>query len=179
MVLRDIRWNTLTTLIIVEGITDKSFIEGIAEKLQTRCKVHPMRGNKPDKIRRLLMAFAEEIRKAIILKDLHRGYTETTTLVSRLKMEIRKLESQRLQSQIIIVKRNVESWILAGLSVNNPEEISDPEEELKKIMQKKGRHYIKSPEVYKRLAKEEVDIKKATLKSEAFKKFVEILTAKE
>ncbi|MEM4700634.1 MAG: hypothetical protein QXZ51_00645 [Candidatus Bathyarchaeia archaeon] len=46
-------------------------------------------------------------------------------------------------------------------------------------MQKRGRHYIKSPEVYKRLAKEEVDIKKATLKSEAFKKFVEILTAKE
>ncbi|MEM2393959.1 MAG: hypothetical protein QXW82_04800 [Candidatus Bathyarchaeia archaeon] len=30
----------------------------------------------------------------------------------------------------------------------------------KKQMREKGKHYIKSPEVYKRLAKEEVDLKK-------------------
>jgi hypothetical protein len=55
------------SLVIVEGLTDKGFIEGIAEKLQTRCKVQPMRGNKPDKVSRLLKAFAGEFDKAIIL----------------------------------------------------------------------------------------------------------------
>jgi hypothetical protein len=55
---------------------------------------------------------------------------------------------------VIVVKRSIESWILAGLCVNNPENIEDPEEELKKLMQKMGRYFIKSPEVYKRLAKE-------------------------
>ncbi|MEX2704536.1 MAG: hypothetical protein Q6352_004645 [Candidatus Freyrarchaeum guaymaensis] len=41
-------------------------------------------------------------------------------------------------------------------------------------MQKKGKHYVKSPEIYKRLAKE-VDIKEAIAKSETFKNFIEIL----
>jgi hypothetical protein len=42
-------------------------------------------------------------------------------------------------------------------------------------MQKRGRPFIKSPEVYKRLAKEEVDIKKASAKSGTFKDFLEII----
>jgi hypothetical protein len=41
-------------------------------------------------------------------------------------------------------------------------------------MQKKGKQYIKSPEIYKRLAKE-VDIEKAVKKSETFKSFIELL----
>lgn len=166
-----------SSLIIVEGLTDKGFIEGIAEKLQTPCKVHPIRGNKPDKVRRLLQVFAGEFDKAIILKDLHRGDRETITLVNKLKREIRKLENIIPPTQIIVIKRSIESWILAGLCINNPEEIPDPEEELKKLMQKRGKHYIKSSEVYKRLAKEEVDIKKASVKSETFKDFVELLAA--
>lgn len=79
-------------LIIVEGLTDKGFIEGIAEKLRIPCKVHPIRGNRPDKVRRLLKALAREFSKSIILKDLHRGEKETTTLINKLKGEIGKLE---------------------------------------------------------------------------------------
>jgi formiminotetrahydrofolate cyclodeaminase len=132
------------TLIIVEGHTDKAFIEGITEKLQKPCKIHPMRGNKPEKV---------------ILKDLHRGEQQTAKLIDEIKREIKQLQNLQHKIHTIIVKRSVESWILAGLCVNNPEETPNPEEELKKLMQKTGKHYIKSPEVYKRLAKE-VDLEK-------------------
>ncbi len=165
-----------STLIIVEGLTDRGFVEGIVEKLQVKCKVHPMRGNRPEKVSRLLKALTGEFDKAIILKDLHRAGRDTTALINKITRKVRQLESQILQSQVIAVKRSVESWILAGLSVNNPEEIINPEGELRELMQKRGKQYIKSPEIYKRLAKEEVDIKKAIEKSETFKNFVEIIT---
>ncbi|MEM2441943.1 MAG: hypothetical protein QXX99_06195 [Candidatus Bathyarchaeia archaeon] len=165
----------MTTLVIVEGVTDRSFVEGIAKKLRIRCKVLQMRGNRPDKIRRLLIAYTKRIREAIVLKDLHRGYKETTALIDRLKAEIGRLGNQGIRAQIVTVKRSVESWILAGLSVNN-EEILNPEEVLKEMMQRKGRHYTKSPEVYRQLARE-VDIEKAASKSETFRRFIEALKA--
>ena len=166
----------MTTLVIVEGAADRSFVEGIAEKLRIRCKVLQMRGNRPDKIRRLLIAYAKRLGEAVVLKDLHRGYKETTTLIDRLKEEIERLGNQGIRAQIVTVKRSVESWILAGLSVNNPEEILNPEEVLKEIMQRRGRHYIKSPEVYRQLARE-IDIEKAASKSGTFRRFIEILEA--
>jgi hypothetical protein len=165
------------TLIIVEGLTDKGFIEGIAEKLQATCKIYVMRGNRPEKVSRLLRAFAGEFNKAIILKDLHRAGVDATTLINKLISKVRQLESQKIQTRVFPVKRSIEAWILAGLSLNNPEEILNPEEELKKLMQRRSKQYIKSPEIYKRLAKEELDIEKATAKSKTFKDFIEFLTA--
>ena len=162
------------TLIIVEGLTDKGFIEGIAEKLQKPCKVHPMRGNKPEKVRRIL-ASDREFEKAIILKDLHRGEQQTTKLIDEIKREIKKLKNLQNRIHTIIVKRSVESWILAGLCVNNPEETPNPEEELKRLMQKRGKCFIKSLEVYKRLAKEGIDLNKALTKSASFKEFLDAL----
>ncbi|MEM0488814.1 MAG: hypothetical protein QW707_06400 [Candidatus Bathyarchaeia archaeon] len=166
----------MTTLVIVEGATDRSFVEGIAEKLRIQCKVLQMRGNRPDKIRRLLIAYAKKVGEAVVLKDLHRGYKETTALIDRLKEEIGRLGNQGIRTQIIIIKRSVESWILAGLSVNNPEEILNPEEVLKEMMLRRGKHYIKSPEVYRQLARE-IDVEKATSKSETFRRFIETLKA--
>jgi len=44
-------WNTLSNiLIIVEGPTDRAFIDSIAKKLNILCKVICMRGNKPEKV---------------------------------------------------------------------------------------------------------------------------------
>ncbi|MEM1936533.1 MAG: hypothetical protein QXD14_07440 [Sulfolobales archaeon] len=166
----------MTTLVIVEGTTDRSFVEGIAEKLQIRCKVLQVKGNRPEKVRRLLIAYAEGVGEAVVLKDLHRGYEETTALIDRLKEEIGRLGNRGIRAQIVTVKRSVESWILAGLSVNNPEEILNPEEVLKEIMQRRGRYYIKSPEVYRQLARE-IDIEKAASKSETFRRFIETLKA--
>ena len=164
----------IDTLVIVEGLTDKAFIEGVAEKLEAKCKVQFMRGNKPEKASRLLKTYAGEFNQAIILKDLHRSGRDTTTLINKLRNGIKHLENQGLRSHIIVVKRSIESWILAGLCINNPENIQDPEDELKRLIQKAGRHFIKSPEVYKQLAKE-VDIEKAIKKSETFKRFIELL----
>jgi hypothetical protein len=164
----------ISALIIVEGLTDRAFIEGIIEKFEAKGEVKFMRGNKPEKVSRLLKTYAGEFNQAIILKDLHRDGRDTTTLINKLTNGIRRLEKQGLRSHIIVVKRSIESWILAGLCVNNPENIPDPEEELKRLIQKTGRHFIKSAEVYKRLAKE-VDIEKAVKKSETFKSFIELL----
>jgi hypothetical protein len=163
----------IDTLVIVEGLTDKAFIEGVAEKLEAKCKVQFMRGNKPEKASRLLKTYAGEFNQAIILKDLHRAGRDTTTLINKLRNGIKHLENQ-VPSHIIVVKRSIESWILAGLCINNPENIQNPEDELKRLIQKAGRHFIKSPEFYKRLAKE-VDIEKAVKKSETFKRFIELL----
>lgn len=125
-------------------------------------------------MRRILKTYAGKFNQAIILKDLHKAGRDITTLINELKYEIRDLENQGLHLHIIVVKRSIESWILAGLCINNPENIEDPEEGLKKVMQKKGRYYIKSPEIYRQLAKE-VDFEKAVKKSETFKKFIEVL----
>jgi hypothetical protein len=125
-------------------------------------------------VRRILKTYAGKFNQAIILKDLHKAGRDITTLINELKYEIRDLENQGLHLHIIVVKRSIESWILAGLCINNPENIEDPEEGLKKVMQKKGRYYIKSPEIYRQLAKE-VDFEKAVKKSETFKKFIEVL----
>jgi hypothetical protein len=164
-------------LIIVEGLTDKGFIEGIAEKLQVACKIHVMRGNRPEKVSRLLRTLAGEFNKAIILKDLHRAGVDTSILINRLMSKVKQLESQEMQTRVFPVKRSIEAWILAGLSLNNPEETLNPEEELKKLMQRRSKQCIKSLELYKRLAKEEVDIEKAAAKSKTFKEFIEFLTA--
>jgi hypothetical protein len=161
-------------LITTEGKTDKAFIEGVTERLKAACKVKFVWGNRPVKVRRILKTYAGEFNQAIILKDLHKAGRDITTLINELKNEIKELENQGLQPYIIVVKRSIEAWILAGLCVNNPENIQDPEDELKRLMQKTGKHYIKSPEVYKQLAKE-VNLKKAAKKSETFKKFIEIL----
>lgn len=69
----------------------------------------------------------------------------------------------------------MESWVLAGLCVNNPEEILDPKGELRKLMWRKGKYYIKNSEVYKRLAKEEIDVEKALAKSPSFREFLKVL----
>lgn len=163
-----------STLVIVEGLTDKGFIEGVTEKLQKPCKVYPMRGNKPEKVRRILKA-SYDFEKAIILKDLHREERQTTKLIDDIKREIKQLENQKPYTQVIVVRRCIESWILAGFCVNNPEEIPNPEDELKRLMQKRGKHFIKSPEAYKQLARAEMDIEKAKTKSKTFKEFIDSL----
>jgi len=42
-------------------------------------------------------------------------------------------------------------------------------------MQRRGKYYVKSPEVYKRLAKE-IDIEKAMSLSKTFKDFIDFLS---
>jgi hypothetical protein len=177
MVFWNNRWNTVNSiLVIVEGTTDIGFIEGITERLQVTCRVHLMRGNRPEKASRILVALQGEFERAIVLKDLHREGRNRVALIHKLTDKAKQLEKQGLRLHIITIKWSIESWILAGLSVNNPEEILDPEEELKRLMKMKGEQFIKSRELYRKLAREIVDIKKAMIKSESFRNFIKILT---
>jgi len=163
------------TLIIVEGQTDEGFIKGIADRLQAKCKVLVMRGNRADKAHRLLKAHMGNFNKAAVLKDIHRAGVDTTAIIDQLASKIKQLETQKIQLRVFPVKRSIEAWILAGLCLNNPEEILNPEEELKKLMQREGKHYIKSPEIYTRIA-DEIDIEKAKKASKTFKDFIDFLT---
>lgn len=163
------------TLIVVEGPTDQAFIRGVAERLNTACKIVFMRGNKPEKAYRILTIYMGKFEKAIVLKDVHRSGIDRTPIIERLASRIKQLEKQNMRARVLPVKRSIEAWILAGLSLTSPEEILDPEEELKKAMQRRGKYYVKSPEVYKRLAKE-IDIEKAMSLSKTFKDFIDFLS---
>ena len=161
------------TLIIVEGPTDEAFVEVMAERLRVACETYIARGNKPEKVTRLLRASAGAFSKAIILKDLHRGDLDRS-LISKVAKVVSQLEG--LKAYVVQVKRSIESWILAGLSadIDNPEDLPDPEEELRRLMRKEGKYYVKSPEVYKRLA-QEVDVERARAKSKTFEDFLKHL----
>jgi len=159
------------TLIIVEGPTDKAFVEVMTEGLRVACKTYIAKGNKPEKVTRLLRASAKVFSKAIILKDLHRGDLDRSLVVSKVAKVVSQLKG--LKAYVVQVERSIESWILAGLSadIDNPEDLPDPEEELGRLMQREGKYYVKSPEVYKRLA-QEVDVERARAKSKTFEDFL-------
>jgi 5S rRNA maturation endonuclease (ribonuclease M5) len=168
-------WNTLSNiLIIVEGPTDRAFIDSIAERLNISCKVICMRGNEPKKADRWLRIWRKTYGfcKVIILKDTHRGDIDTSYLIGKVMKVANQFKD--IKVHIIQVKRSIESWILAGLSVKNPENLLNPEEELKNLIQRKGKHYSKSIDVYRKLALE-VDIELAKSKSETFRNFLECL----
>jgi hypothetical protein len=114
-------------LIIVEGSTDRAFIDSIAEKLNISCKVICMRGNKPEKVNSWLETWRKTYGfcKVIILKNTHRGDIDTSYLIGK----IMKIANQfkDIKVHIIQVKRSIESWILAEPSVKNPENLLNPE----------------------------------------------------
>lgn len=68
-------------IIVVEGITDKGIIQGIAEKLRVRPKpkILLMSGNRPEKVVRCINSelTSGKYSKVIILKDQHR-YPESS-----------------------------------------------------------------------------------------------------
>jgi len=59
----------MSVLVLVEGVSDAGFVKGIAEKVGAAIDVHPLRGNRPDKAKRLIeVAHAERV---VVLKDEH------------------------------------------------------------------------------------------------------------
>jgi hypothetical protein len=122
-----------------------------------------------------LKALAGGFSKAIVLKDLHRGGVDRASLTDEAARVVSKLEG--LKARVIQVRRSIESWILAGLSASSPEDVADPEGELKELIRRRGRHYVKSPEAYRQLA-EEVDVGCAMARSKTFRDFVECLESR-
>jgi hypothetical protein len=162
-------------LVVVEGATDRAFVDAIARRLGAACEVYVMRGNRPEKVGRYLKALARRFSKAIVLKDLHRGGVDRASLIDEAARLVSRLEG--LKAHVIQVRRSIESWILAGLSASSPEDVADPEGELKELIRRRGGHYVKSPEAYRRLA-EEVDVGCAVARSKTFRDFVECLESR-
>jgi len=162
-----------TCLIVVEGPSDEGFIEGIAERLGIRCKILPMRGNKPNKAGRIIRSFSG-LRKAIVLKDLHGAGKDVNTLLDRFRDLIGQLRSNRIEAHLIVVKRSIESWILAGLCVEGAESFPDPEEKLREVMRRRGEDYIKNKALLRKLTGE-LNIEKIMKVSNSFRTFIEAL----
>jgi len=159
-------------LILVEGPSDKGAIQKITEKLNAKAKILLMEGNRPKKAIRLIRA--ELARKAyskiIILKDLHKS-TEKT-IKEKISKIIKNINHKNIHG--VIVKRSIESWLLAGMGIKNPENILDPEEHLDNILRRKGKIYIKSPITTKKLANN-INLQQAIQNSKTLKQFTEII----
>ena len=75
----------------------------------------------------------------------------------------------------IVVKKSIESWVLAGLyNKRDAEKIADPIRELNTLLMREGRYYIKSYNFSRRLA-EMIDLNKAMRNSHSFRKFINLL----
>jgi len=162
-----------TCLVVVEGESDEGFVEGMAERLGIRCRVCRMRGNKPNKIGRIIRSFSG-LRKAIVLKDLHGAGRDVNTLINKFRNLINQLRSNGIEAHLIIVKRSIESWVLAGMCVEDAENLPDPEEKLMEVMRRRGEDYIKSKTLLRKLARE-LDIEKIMKVSNSFRNFIEAL----
>jgi len=162
----------MTHLIIVEGITDKGVIQKIAEKLGIKTKILLMRGNRPNKAIRLANAElnTRKYTKVIILKDQHQQ--PENEIHKKLNTIAKNI--QHPKTYTILVKKAIEAWILAGLGINNPENINDPTTQLDHILRQKGKRYIKSLKTAKTLT-ENLDLQQASQHSQTLKQFIQTL----
>jgi len=159
-------------LIVVEGFTDKPVIEEIARKVGVEVEILVMRGNNPDKAVRLVNSKLgiEEYSKVIILKDEHRLPRKIINdFINKIKTRI-----QHERKYPMIVRKSIESWILACMGITNPENIDDPEEYLDHILRRQGKRYIKSPGIVRRLVKH-INPQEAAQHSNTLKQFIETL----
>ncbi|HDJ89622.1 MAG TPA: hypothetical protein ENG40_02895 [Thermoprotei archaeon] len=111
--------------IIVEGVSDRGFIEGIADRLKITCRVRLMRGNRPNKAVRLIKSVSvlRDINKIIFLKDLHvQDENKIRDKIRGIMEEIGEIN----KVYRIVVKKSIESWVLAGLyNKRGAEKIAD------------------------------------------------------
>jgi hypothetical protein len=161
----------VSLLVIVEGDSDAGFVKGIAERVRVAVKIRKVRGNRPEKVNRLVKAHHAE--KVVVLKDEHRK----PEIVERIERELRGL------AKVIRVKCSLESWILIGLGTERSETCDDPEERLREFLARREHVteskgvLIKSEEFYRKLA-EKVDINSLDKYSAAFREFLKALTSR-
>ena len=131
----------MNVIVIVEGSSDRGAVEAILGKLNIKGKVLRMRGNNPDRAKRLIRSTCAGGMKAIVLKDLHRLPED---IVSR---HLKKIQSEAKGTmcnvQGIIVRKAIEAWILADIEsiatgkkvkIGNPECINEPNKELDRLI---------------------------------------------
>ena len=162
----------MTHLVIVEGISDRGVVEGLAERLGVKVKVLLMRGNRPRKVSRMVNAAlsTDAYDKVIILKDTHKLPEGKVRELS--DRAVKEVDHER--KYVVIVKKSIESWILAGIGVSKAEEVDEPDKYLNTLLSRAGRRYIKSEELARKLISE-VDLSRAQRNSESLREFMELL----
>ncbi len=176
-------------LIIIEGPSDKGFVEEIAKRLNVMSKVIIMRGNRPDKIARYVRAYHKDYDKIIILKDLHRhNESVIDDLTVRVRQIFRQVPEALDKLRIIKVRRALEAWFLAdsralgevfdcrvNVDVGNPEALEDPAEYLnEKLRRTCGKEYVKNEMISREFARV-MDVEAVMRKSSSFRDFVRAL----
>jgi len=154
--------------ILVEGISDAGFVEGICRKLGATCRAFVLGGNNPKKTIRKIRALSTRFNRFIILKDVHGLKSE---VLKRFEEEVVRGVGDVNHVRIVFVERSIESWILAGLCEERAKDIDKPE---MRLMEKLGRFIIKTFDEYQRLV-EIVDLNHAVEKSQSFKVFIEAI----
>jgi len=147
-------------------------VQEIAGMIGVKVKVLIARGNRPRKMAQLINAEpSEKYSKAIILKDQHRlSENKVNELLSR---AIKEVKHPRKYS--VMVKKSIESWILAGMGIRNAENIDDPETYLDNVMASQGRRYIKSAGFVKNIMKRNFNLEQAIRNSQTLKYFINVL----
>ncbi|MEZ0394615.1 MAG: hypothetical protein ABWK00_06205, partial [Desulfurococcaceae archaeon] len=122
-------------LIVVEGESDRGFVSALCEELNIHCKVLTPRGNRPNKVVRLINSYAPDgFYKVVVLKDVHRLGERA---LSELEAAIRGGIKCDCDVRIVRVVKSIESWILAGLCKSSAESVDDPVAELEKELKEK------------------------------------------
>ena len=131
-----------------------------------------MRGNRPRKASRMVNAALRTVvyDKVIMLKDTHKLPEGKVRELSEKAIKGMKHEKK----YVVIVKKSIESWILAGMGVGGAEKIDEPDEHLDTLLSREGRRYVKSEELARKLISE-VDLDKAQKNSETLREFMELL----
>jgi hypothetical protein len=174
-------------LVLAEGETDIGVVKAILHKLGCSGNVRQMRGNRVEKLCGFIDGGKNDYGRFIVLKDLHR-YDERT-IDQRFRGIRNKLSTpERCRTSLAIVRRAIEAWLLADpeslnrafgfknkIIINNPEEITDPAEELDRILQRHGKRYIKGISMASKIAAE-LDVRNAMKRSASLKAFCEIVT---
>lgn len=158
-------------LILVEGDSDRGFVEGLCKHLKLDCDVMIMRGNRYEKAGRIINAMKSirQFRKIVVLKDEHR--------LGRHILENFKNALKSCGARVVVVRKSVESWILALYGDTSAESVDDPETKLEQIIgEKLLKTYGKYREIVENiLLREPKALERGVKISESLNEFVETL----
>jgi len=81
------------------------------------------------------------------------------------------LKDKGVVVRVLRVNKSIESWILAGLCEENPEDVVDPE---RRLSERIGKIVVKAEKPYRDIARV-IDVDHAIAKSQSFNEFVKAL----
>jgi len=158
--------------VFVEGSSDAGFIEEVCRRLSVKCKAFVLRGNRVEKAVRKARALVDTYNYILLLKDTH-GLAEDTLekFDKEVSRDLMDLKDKGVVVRVLRVNKSIESWILADLCEENPEDVVDPE---RRLSERIGKIVVKAEKPYRDIARV-IDVDHAIAKSQSFNEFVKAL----